>query len=61
MLTSKSRYFWNRRYVFIFREGPIKGVNKGSDQLYMSILEKSTPYRQSTIKIKGVNRGRDQL
>ena len=61
MLTSKIRYFWNWHYVFVFREGPLKQVNKGRDQLCVSILEKSTSYRQSTIKIKGVNRGRDQL
>lgn len=61
MLTSKSRYFWSWHYVFVFREGPLKGVKKRRDKLYVSILEKSTSYRQSTIKIKGVNRGRDQL
>ena len=42
MLTSKSRYFWNRHYVFVFGEGPLKGVKKGRDQLYVSIFEKST-------------------
>lgn len=47
--------------MFVFREGPLKGVKKRRDKLYVSILEKSTSYRQSTIKIKGVNRGRDQL
>ena len=52
---------WNRNYVFVFREGLLKGVKKGRDQLYVSILEKSTSYRQSTMEIKGVNRGRDQL
>ena len=45
MLTSKHRNFWNRHCVFVFREGPLKEVKKGRDQLYVSILEKSPCYR----------------
>ena len=48
-------------HVFVLQRVNYKGVNKGRDQLSVSVLPRCSSYRFIEGQLKEVNKGRDQL